>query len=409
MAEELYNVAGTLQGILARRKAEEQQALENARRDKALESEMAYRAENMKSMAQQREIMNEQRILQMLDSGVYGRGEAVGQLDPEVLAVGKKYGRIAAGPGEVTEKETTQMLPNSQGETEETLDETPVTEVTVGPDRDIYRGTPAELAADRERQRKQQVWEGIIQSGVLTDPNMSPVERLGILQKHTGDFDAKAIATMLENESERQNMLVYDQQTNKFTPAIDPTTGKPIRGRGADPIINRSRPAASIQAPPNHREFMGQDAQGRPVLFGYNPRTNAMEPMTVPAGATVTGRAPTVNNQTGQRPPVITPQQAQQLAKLKSAAFNRETGERRGWTARQSDEYFNLVDNILSTARVSDRTVIDSVREVLEMDETDDASAARSNAEIIAMVSGAEGVTPESLADFKALLEAVRD
>ncbi len=370
-------LSGSLQDILTRQKVEARQQMLDEMARQEQESRQQYQAESLKSLQEQRKVLNEQRILGMLDSGVYGAGENVDGMDPEVLEVGKRYGRIQHLPGETTTTQTPFMAPNPQGETEGTLDQNMAESVTVRPDRNVYRGSPAEL---KNRRRQQEVGKAM---EAISDPNMGYLEKMTILANAWGmDTLPSGVFTALQPE---QEMGIVDEATGKISAAINPATGKPFRTSG-NPLTVRNRPPQGPQP-----QFVGLTPDGKEGVFavGGTFRTAPLPQGGIapkPTTARPAGYVPVLDNASSQK-------LADARAKLGAGWWTSDTARR---------QFASLAQNDIANAKVSP-SVKTAVWDIIN----NPAYKGRSAEDIIGEYKNASGITPQELNELGSLLMQV--
>ncbi len=420
---DLYSVSSGLQEILARRKAEEQQALMNSMKERELASEMEYRNANLKSLAEQREAAAEARRMQSFNQWAqnFRMGDDLSTADPEMIEYARRMGYVTdenpnptpsvstgvdiAGVGEGPNMVAGEGSPEGDQSVRASLQP----QAPEAPKKGVYfRGLPKE----REQQRQMQATAALIQSGALTDPKMSPIERLAMLQQASGSYDPSDIVRVMTEQAQERPMNILDEATGKITPALD-ASGKPIMGRGGNPIITRDRPpnpSAGMQ-PYLYQVSDPSDPTGQKKIShwlrpGEQPNEkNQIQLNGSPLSGVVRGntpRGPQANNAQ-----LLTPQQAQYLAKLRTASQNSVI------SGRPDDEYNNYIDTLFASLanRVSDPSVLTSIEEVLQADNDPNQPehANLTNEQIVARIAKTPGVTQQELLEFSTLLKAIRE
>lgn len=274
MPNNVYGAATTLQSILARKSQEKRQALLDSLNQQNVQSEIAARDENAKSMAEQRQALSEKNALSMADSaGLTPDEDISNRFDPSVLGVLKKYGRVKSSVDSPTPTVTTteSFDDGSQG--------TPATSVgTPLPPKTgtFYRGSSEDIQRARVKHNVGDFLEAFRQN-----PNMSPTERLlGISQAMEEKAPAAALSQTLEPVP---NQWIMDADSGNITKANIPpgdhiiTRSRTPQGfapsfqfSGIDPKTNLpvrmdARTGAFSVAPI-------LDAQGKPTKGGMGPK-----------------------------------------------------------------------------------------------------------------------------------------
>lgn len=209
-------VAGTLQDILARKKAEAQQAVVNAASQRRLDSEIANQAENTASLKVQREASaaklsadTEDRTLKNLGSRGYNIGDQP-DLSPDDASFARAHG-----------------LMDDNG--------------PMGPQPDSPDGTPAKHGGywkgTKADQDQLQMTGDIDQMFAGLDPADPNTKRLQLqlpllkLMLAQGKGTPAEIAQMMKPDPALQPDLLYESDSHKWVqPPVDPTTGRPMSG-----------------------------------------------------------------------------------------------------------------------------------------------------------------------------------
>ena len=311
MPGQLYTVNDSLQEILTRQKLEARQAmldelsrkdletkwrqqeLENTRnreRDdlnrRQVEAGITNTTENTESLRDQRKILGEAKVLDQIGS-MFAPGEQLPpDMDPEVSSVLDKYQR--------TQKTFT---PSVDGETEGTQDV-----------NKVYRGSPKDLEEKRVRQRIQQY---------LQDPDI-PEEVRKALQFQS-ELPGVSMPAGMFGRADSADIQLY-----KY--AVSQGYKGPIQQ------FLKEKANYDLPNPASNQPFIGIGPDGKPVMLGYNPRTNSASPINMPSSVATDqplqrpGTVPNPN-QTNKYPPVLSDNASQDLADLRA-----RTG---GWVGGQ--------------------------------------------------------------------------
>lgn len=278
---------------------------------KALLDEVTRANAESQRKATEANIKNQNERLAMEKLGVVEKGlepnQDLSTLDPETLDILRRYGRLGPGPTQPTPSVSSKVT--GEGESFDDAGE-PLDSGVMSLPRDpnvevIDQGAPAQAPShgkfyvgspeDRKRERVNKNVESVIQQ-IKGDPNLSELEkivRINTALENEGTLPA-GFWNALEDE---QDVLRYDPVDDSTRVLINPTTGKPVRTRGNQQIIQRSRPP---REPRDVGTYLGpaQDMEGN-VIPGkaVYTRNGRMVIEDMPAGIGGVGAKPTASSE----------------------------------------------------------------------------------------------------------------
>lgn len=287
---DMYSTASTLQGILARQKAEARQKLLDDAASQNMQSEMAARADQMKTSASNRQLATFKAGTENAEMG-----QDFSSAPPELQDALKAFGAVQTTPTGLHPQVTTsdQMTPQTgQPPTPEELDrmaaQAPQPDAApAGKPGLYYKGNHDQQLQERQKM----AFGGLISSGAFKDnPGMDQ-----ILALMTAGEDNKVPSQAYGALQPKGSAYVFDQDNGSVHAATTPD-GKPIStGREGNQFLTHTRPPL----PPTMQPFESHDKDGNPVLLGYDGRRNTYSRATAPTGIDDVHRVDTPGAGTG--------------------------------------------------------------------------------------------------------------
>lgn len=277
-----YTVASTLSDILNQKKAESRQKLMDDLNKRNVESEMESRAENTRSMAEQRDAQAQQKYLQLLTAGGHEVDEDVSGLDPKMLDVGEKAGLVKHSlPSPIPSVTTSSESDGNQIDAPSTSVQAPLPPLT----GKFYKGNPDQIKQARIKSNV-----GQFQQAMTANPNMSPMDKLmGLYGAFEDQPDASAVAQTLKPDVPD---YIVNADDGKVDVLRDPVTHKPVSGAHVTVRSRTPQPVMPFSFLP-----AVDPATNMPIVGDRRNGTTQTAPVTGGSGQGVVARPSSKDNE----------------------------------------------------------------------------------------------------------------